>query len=169
MRQRAKLAQAMAHDPDVLILDEPLNGLDPPGRRELSDVIRACGAEGRCVLVSSHILHEVESLTPNVLLISTGRVLAEGSVAKIRARATRASADGPHPDPRAGPAGQRCWRPSKGPSASSCSKEAWTWSRSTPTRYSIAWRRWLPSDPATILAVEPLDEDLEAVFRYLTR
>jgi ABC-2 type transport system ATP-binding protein len=84
MKQRLKLAQAIAHRPDVLILDEPLSGLDPVGRREVIDLIRREGARGAAVLVSSHILHEVELMTREVVLMSQGRVLATGNVHDIR-------------------------------------------------------------------------------------
>lgn len=84
MRQRVKVAQAILHDPDLLILDEPLNGLDPVGRRELTDLMMSYAAEGKCVLVSSHILYEVEQLTQSILLIQRGRILAQGSVTGIR-------------------------------------------------------------------------------------
>ena len=84
MRQRVKLAQAIAHDPDVLILDEPLSGMDPIGRRKTMRMIRDWAKQGKSVLVSSHILHEVESITPNILLINNGRILAEGNVHQIR-------------------------------------------------------------------------------------
>jgi ABC-2 type transport system ATP-binding protein len=84
MRQRTKLAQAVAHDPELLILDEPLSGMDPVGRRLAIRRIRAWGEAGRTVLVSSHVLHEVERMTSNVLLIHNGRILAEGNVRHIR-------------------------------------------------------------------------------------
>jgi len=84
MRQRAKLAQALLNDPDVLVLDEPLNGMDPVARRETTDLVRKLGDDGRCVLVSSHILHEVEAMTDVVILIHHGKVLAEGKVHEIR-------------------------------------------------------------------------------------
>ena len=84
MRQRIKLAQAIAHDPQVLLLDEPVTGLDPVGRRHIIDLILKWGGEGRTVLVSSHILHEVEAMTSTVLLINQGRLLAEGNVHEIR-------------------------------------------------------------------------------------
>jgi len=85
MRQRVKLAAALIHDPEVLILDEPLNGLDPPGRKLVLDLLRQFGSEGRTVLVSSHILHEIEALTDRILLINRGRLLAEGQIEEIRA------------------------------------------------------------------------------------
>ncbi len=84
MRQRVKLAQALVHDPDLLILDEPLSGMDPLGRRRTIRMIREWAKQGRSVLVSSHILHEIESMTTNVLLINNGRILAEGDVHHIR-------------------------------------------------------------------------------------
>ncbi|MFH0946858.1 MAG: ABC transporter ATP-binding protein [Planctomycetota bacterium] len=84
MRQRVKLAQALVTDPEVLILDEPLTGMDPLGRRQIIEQVRRWGKEGRCVLVSSHVLHEVEAMTENVVLIHHGRVLAEGRVHEIR-------------------------------------------------------------------------------------
>src|SRR5439155_13514628 len=84
MRQRTKLAQALVHDPRVLFLDEPFTGTDPIGRHEMIEVIRGLGAAGRTVLVSSHVLHEVRSLTPNIVLLHRGRLVAEGHVRQIR-------------------------------------------------------------------------------------
>jgi ABC-2 type transport system ATP-binding protein len=84
MRQRVKLAQAIAHDPDLLILDEPLSGMDPIMRRRTIRLIKEWGRSGRSVLVSSHILHEIESMTSNILLINNGRIVAEGDVHQIR-------------------------------------------------------------------------------------
>jgi ABC-2 type transport system ATP-binding protein len=84
MRQRVKLAQAIAHDPELLILDEPLSGMDPIGRRKTIRLIQDWGNAGRSIVVSSHILHEIESMTANILLINQGRILAEGNVHQIR-------------------------------------------------------------------------------------
>ena len=84
MRQRVKLAQAIVHDPKLLVLDEPLNGMDPLMRRRTIRLIRDWGREGRTVIVSSHILHEIESMTSTVLLIHNGRVVAEGDIHQIR-------------------------------------------------------------------------------------
>jgi ABC-2 type transport system ATP-binding protein len=84
MRQRVKLAQAIAHDPEVLLLDEPVSGMDPVNRRRVIDLVKRLGREGKTVLVSSHILHEVEAMTRRVLLIHNGRILAEGDVREIR-------------------------------------------------------------------------------------
>jgi ABC-2 type transport system ATP-binding protein len=84
MRQRVKMAQALAHDPELLILDEPLAGMDPIARRRTIRTIKEWGRAGKSVIVSSHILHEIESMTANILLINQGRILAEGNVHQIR-------------------------------------------------------------------------------------
>jgi ABC-2 type transport system ATP-binding protein len=84
MRQRIKLAQALVHDPQALFLDEPLSGTDPVARRDLVDIIMRLGGEGKTVLVSSHVLHEVQSITPNIVLLNRGRLVAEGHVRQIR-------------------------------------------------------------------------------------
>jgi len=84
MRQRTKLAQALVHGPRVLFLDEPFSGTDPVARHELIEVIRGLGAAGCSVLVSSHVLHEVQALTPNIILLHRGRLVAEGHVRQIR-------------------------------------------------------------------------------------
>jgi ABC-2 type transport system ATP-binding protein len=84
MRQRAKLAQAIAHDPQVLILDEPLNGLDPMARAETIALFREWGEKGRHVIVSSHILHEVDQISDQVILLSQGYVVAEGQIQGVR-------------------------------------------------------------------------------------
>jgi ABC-2 type transport system ATP-binding protein len=85
MRQRIKIAQGIVHDPDVLILDEPLNGLDPMGRREVTGILQDLALQGKCVVVSSHILYEVEQMTRNILIMSKGRLVAQGDIYEIRA------------------------------------------------------------------------------------
>jgi ABC-2 type transport system ATP-binding protein len=84
MRQRVKMAQAIAHEPELLILDEPLSGLDPLARRKAIRLIKDWSRSGKSIIVSSHILHEIESMTSNILLINQGRILAEGNVHQIR-------------------------------------------------------------------------------------
>jgi ABC-2 type transport system ATP-binding protein len=85
MRQAVKLAQALVHDPDVLLLDEPLNGLDPARRRHVVELVQQLGAAGKTVLVSSHVLHEVERMAPRVVVLVNGRLVAEGFTSEIRA------------------------------------------------------------------------------------
>jgi ABC-2 type transport system ATP-binding protein len=84
MRQRTKIAQALVHDPEVLFLDEPLSGTDPVARRDLMDIITHLGQAGKSVLVSSHILHEVQAITPYIILLNHGRLVAEGHLRQIR-------------------------------------------------------------------------------------
>jgi len=84
MRQRIKLAQAIAHRPSVLVLDEPLNGLDPMARAETIALFKQWGEEGRHVIVSSHILHEVDRISDQVILLSHGYVVAEGQIQGVR-------------------------------------------------------------------------------------
>ena len=84
MRQRIKLAQAIAHDPQVVVLDEPLNGLDPLARSEAIALFRQWGEKGRHVIVSSHILHEVDQISDQVILLSQGYVVAEGQIRDVR-------------------------------------------------------------------------------------
>lgn len=84
MRQRIKLAQAIAHDPKVLVLDEPLNGLDPMVRAETLGLFRQFASEGRHVIVSSHVLHEVDLFSDQVILLSAGYVVAEGQIRAVR-------------------------------------------------------------------------------------
>ena len=84
MRQRIKLAQAMVHNPDIILLDEPLNGLDPIGRHEFLGVLGHLAELGKTILVSSHILYEVEQMTHSILLLHRGRLLATGDLSVIR-------------------------------------------------------------------------------------
>ncbi len=84
MRQRIKLAQALVHEPRVLLLDEPFTGTDPVARRDLLQVIRDLAQSGHSVVVSSHVLHEVETLTPNIVLLHRGRLVADGQIEQIR-------------------------------------------------------------------------------------
>ena len=84
MRQRIKLAQAMVHNPDIILLDEPLNGLDPVGRHEFLGVLGHLASIGKTILVSSHILYEVEQMTHSILLLHRGRLLATGDLGVIR-------------------------------------------------------------------------------------
>jgi len=85
MRQRIRLAQALAHDPKVMILDEPLNGLDPLARAETVALFRSLAGEGRYLILSSHVLHEVDAISDQVVMLSNGYVMAEGRIHGVRA------------------------------------------------------------------------------------
>ncbi|HEX7447826.1 MAG TPA: ABC transporter ATP-binding protein [Pirellulales bacterium] len=84
MRQRIKLAQALVHDPEVLLLDEPLNGIDPGGRREINDLLLTLARRGKTLLISSHILAELEHLVDRIVMMSRGRMIASGTLAEVR-------------------------------------------------------------------------------------
>jgi ABC-2 type transport system ATP-binding protein len=84
MRQRIRLAQALAHEPSVMVLDEPLNGLDPMARAEVIDLFRELADGGLHVIVSSHILHEVDLISDQVVLINGGYIVAEGEIGDVR-------------------------------------------------------------------------------------
>ena len=88
MRQRIKLAQAMAHEPQVLVLDEPLNGLDPMARAEFIALFRELASGGRHVVVSSHILHEVDLIADQLVMLHQGYVVAEGEIPEMREEIT---------------------------------------------------------------------------------
>ncbi|MFM1873330.1 MAG: hypothetical protein RL398_2752 [Planctomycetota bacterium] len=84
MRQRVRLAQALAHEPELVLLDEPMTGLDPVARSEVAAIIRRLPASGVGVLVSSHVLHELEAIVDRVVLVHQGRLLAQGKVGELR-------------------------------------------------------------------------------------
>jgi ABC-2 type transport system ATP-binding protein len=84
MRQRTKLAGAIAHDPDFLLLDEPLTGVDPKARIEIVEQIKKLGNAGKTIVISSHVLYEIEALTSDIVVVYRGQVLAEGNVYEIR-------------------------------------------------------------------------------------
>lgn len=88
MRQRIKLGHALVHDPRVLVLDEPLNGLDPMGRAEIIEMVKELAAEGRHVIISSHILHEVDAVSDGVVMIHAGTIVAEGEIRAVRGELT---------------------------------------------------------------------------------
>ncbi len=84
MRQRIKVAQALVHDPEILMLDEPFNGLDPVARREMTQLLHEQAERNKTIVISSHILYEVEQMTHRILLMNRGRLLAMGDVFQIR-------------------------------------------------------------------------------------
>ena len=88
MRQRVKLAQAIMHQPDLLVLDEPMNGLDPMGRQEIATILKELAAQGVHILISSHILAELEPLCRNIMILNWGRVMATGARQHIRSGLT---------------------------------------------------------------------------------
>jgi ABC-2 type transport system ATP-binding protein len=167
MKQRIKLAQALVHDPEVLLLDEPLNGLDPAQRREVIDLVERLGEAGRTVLVSSHQLGEVERMAPRVLVLVNGRLVAEGTTAGIRdllaerPRTVRVESGAPRDLARA-LIGEGL--------ASSVRVDDGILVAETADAVRLAVRLPALAQEArtTLRAVEPVGDDLESVYAYLT-
>lgn len=167
MRQRVKVAQAVVHDPDIVILDEPLTGLDPRQRRHLISLFQRFGDQGRCVIVSSHVLDEVERFGSRVLVIAQGRLAAEGDFHAIRDLMD----DRPHR------VRVRCSR-GRELATALLGAEAVIGVRLTDdetfivdTTDIVRLRRSVARTAAGVgghlLEVMPVDDDLESVFRYL--
>jgi ABC-2 type transport system ATP-binding protein len=169
MRQRVKVAQAIVHDPPVLVLDEPLTGLDPRQRRHMVAVFRRLGSEGRCVIVSSHVLGEVERLGSRVLVMSQGRLAAAGDFHELRAlmddRPMRIRVRTDRPRELAGAlleAGTAVGARLDGEQSIELdTADAKALARSLAP---LARERG-----ARLLEVHPLDADLEGVFRYVVQ
>jgi ABC-2 type transport system ATP-binding protein len=167
MRQRVKIAQAIVHGPRILILDEPLNGLDPRQRSRMAQLFIRLGQEDRCVLVSSHVLEEVQELSSTVLVLAEGKLAAEGDFHAIR----QLLDDRPH---RIRLRSSDPLRLASGLMASgtvSAVKTAGDNAIVIDTWTVSPFRRRLPRLAqelgVRLLEVAPLDDDLESVFRYL--
>jgi ABC-2 type transport system ATP-binding protein len=167
MRQRVKVAQALVHDPSVVLLDEPLEGLDPRQRLRMITLFRRLADEGRTVLVSSHILDEVERFGSRVLVIAQGRLAAEGDFHAIRDLMD----DRPH---RLRVGTDRPRVVAAGVIASGAATGAWVQGPDTIVVDTVdvsLFRRSIASiardGGARLTSVVPIDDDLESVFRYL--
>ncbi|HEY7196802.1 MAG TPA: ABC transporter ATP-binding protein [Gaiellaceae bacterium] len=169
MRQRVKVAQALVHEPEVIMLDEPLTGLDPRQRAEMIELFRRLGAEGRCVLVSSHVLEEVERLGSEILVMSQGRLAAAGDFRELRAlmddRPLRVRVRTDRPRELAGgllEAGSVLGARLDG-------EDGLELDTSDARALSRALAPLARERGASLLEVRPLDADLEGVFRYLVQ
>ncbi|MEU6619213.1 ABC transporter ATP-binding protein [Streptomyces litmocidini] len=168
MRQRVKMASALVHEPSVLLLDEPFNGMDPRQRMQLMDLLRRMGADGRTVLFSSHILEEVEQLASHIEVIVAGRHAASGDFRKIR----RLMTDRPHrylvrsSDDRALAAALIADPSTAGIEVDAVDGglriQAVDFGRFTELLPKVARERGI-----RLLTVSPSDESLESVFSYL--
>jgi ABC-2 type transport system ATP-binding protein len=167
MRQRVKVAQALVHDPEVLFLDEPLTGLDPRQRLHMIDTIQRLGNAGKCVVVSSHVLEEVERFSARVLVIVKGRLAAEGDYHAIRDLMD----DRPHrisvrtDDARGVATGLMARAAAVGVEVVDTTTllvETTDVARFRHVVAAVARERG-----ASLYEVNPLDDDLESVFRYL--
>ena len=167
MRQRIKLAQAIVHDPLVIALDEPLTGLDPRQRREMIQLFHLLGDEGKCVIVSSHVLDEVERFGSRVLVIAQGRLAAEGDFREIRNlmddRPLRISIRTDQPRLLA-------IALLESGVISGCRLEGTDYvlvDTTEPAAFRRAVAPMARDRDASLLELRPLDDDLESVFRYL--
>nr|WP_051426472.1 ABC transporter ATP-binding protein [Jiangella gansuensis] len=170
MKQRVKMASALVHDPAVLLLDEPFNGMDPRQRLHLMDLLRQMGAEGRTVLFSSHILEEVEQLAQQIEVLVAGRHAASGDYREIR----RLMTDRPHlyvirsDDDRALASALIADGSTAGvqldEDAGVLRVEAVTFLRFTELLPRVAQRAGI-----RLYEVSPSDESLESVFSYLVK
>lgn len=167
MRQRVKIAQALVHRPRVLILDEPLNGLDPGQRESVIALLHRLGAEGTAIVFSSHVLGEVERIADRVLVLVNGRLVAEGAPPALRAlmeerpRRVRVETDRPR-DLARGIAGL------EGVQRVDVDDDALLVETSRPADLAVALPGLARDAGADLAAVEPTDEDLESVYGYLT-
>lgn len=168
MRQRVKMASALVHDPSVLLLDEPFNGMDPRQRMHLMELLRRMGEEGRTVLFSSHILEEVEQLASHIEVVVAGRHAASGNFRKIR----RLMTDRPHrylvrsSDDRA-LAAALIADPSTAGIEVDVVEQALRIQAVDFTRFTELLPRVARAHGIRLLTVSPSDESLESVFSYL--
>lgn len=169
MRQRVKLAQALAHQPELVVLDEPLTGMDPLMRRSTIRAIRQWAKQGRHVIVSSHILHEVEAMTSNILLINNGRIVADGDVHQIRDLLDT------HPhtvsiqtaEPRL--LAQHLLREEGVLSLRLSDQHLVVETQRPDAFYARVTALAASGDAGSIAAIESTDDNLQAVFRYLVK
>lgn len=168
MRQRIRLAQAMAHRPAVLLLDEPLNGLDPMVRAEMINLFRELGSQGLHVLISSHILHEVDMISDRVVLLNNGYVVAEGQIQGVRSEMEK------HPMQIL----IRCDRPARlaarvfeedGVVEARLADDARGVLVSTrdADSFFLMLNRVVLDEGFSVDTVMPVDEDVQSVYRYL--
>ncbi|WP_406321986.1 ABC transporter ATP-binding protein [Streptomyces sp. NBC_01637] len=168
MRQRVKMASALIHEPSVLLLDEPFNGMDPRQRMQLMELLRRMGAEGRTVLFSSHILEEVEQLASHIEVIVAGRHAASGDFRKIR----RLMTDRPHrylvrsSDDRA-LAAALIADPSTAGIEVDLGERALRIQAVDFGRFTTLLPKVAREHGIRLLTVSPSDESLESVFSYL--
>ena len=168
MRQRVKVAAALVHDPSVLILDEPFNGMDPRQRLHMMDLLRSMSAEGRTILFSSHILEEVERLSDRVLVVVAGRLAASGDFRRIR----RLMTDRPHSFTLRSSDDRRLARELLAtPEVDAVNLHEGILTVSTRD-YGALTRNVAPAAKragVSLLELRPADESLESVFSYLVR
>jgi len=169
MRQRIKIAQALAHSPELLILDEPFTGTDPVARHELTELFRVLAAQDVKILVSSHVLHEVEALTRQILMIDHGRIVAQGNVQAVR----RTMHDRPHAirvrldQPRRLASQLAGWEMVT--AVSLPQPDTILFETRSPEAAYERLTALILDDGLTVREIAAADENLEALFGYLTQ
>ncbi len=175
MRQRIRLAQILAYQPRLMILDEPLNGLDPLARAEMAALFRSLAAEGKTLMISSHILHEVEAMTDRIILLRHGYLAGEGGMATVRDSITEQAPQWLI----------RCPRPGRlaamgleglSPDGRPLMQQAQIFARpepallmrtQAPAAFFLALNQWVAQGEIEVETITPADDDLNAVYRYL--
>jgi ABC-2 type transport system ATP-binding protein len=166
MRQRVKLAQALLHDPGLLVLDEPMSGIDPVGRQEMLDLFRSLAAQGKCLLISSHELEELEKLTNHVAVMARGRIAAVGTLQQIRdllddfPLSVRVEVDRPRDLAR---------RLLEVPDVLGCDVDgdSVVVRAKHPQRFFAAFGRLVVAELIDVRRLEPLDDSAHAILGYL--
>jgi ABC-2 type transport system ATP-binding protein len=166
MRQRIKLAQAIAHDPAVLVLDEPLNGLDPLVRAQTIELFREFARDGRHVLVSSHVLHEVDLISDQVVMLSNGYVVAEGQIRDVRGEISDEPMRIVVRCDRPGELASRVFLLEGVVEARMLDHDAVLVKTHDPDRFYLAINR-IALDGIRIEGVWPADDDVNSVYEYL--
>ncbi len=168
MKQRLRLAAAIAPDPRVLLLDEPLNGLDPMARAEVLELFRSLAAEGKHVVVSSHILHEVDLLADRVVLVKSGYVVAEGESHGLREEVVERPMQVLVRCDRPGALASRLFAEGLATEVELHEDDRGLLARTrTPERFFLALNDVVLTDGLEIETVTPADDDVKAVYRYL--
>jgi ABC-2 type transport system ATP-binding protein len=168
MRQRVKLAQSIAHDPELILLDEPLNGVDPVGRVTLISLLQRLQGSGRHIIVSSHVLYEIERLTDQIVMISNGRAIAEGDLHRIRdlIDAHPHVIDLETPDPRGLARLLGSWEDVV--SIEFPGPQRLRVRSTSPERFYQALPELVVREKLAVRGVRSADDNLDAVFRYLS-
>ena len=169
MRQRIKIAQALVHRPELLVLDEPMTGADPIARHDLATLFRNLAGQGVHIVVSSHVLHEVEALTPRILMINHGRIVAQGDVHAVR----RALLNCPHAirvrlaEPRRLAEKVAGWDFVSGVTMPAV--DTIILQTQVPEKAYCQLSQTILEEGLSVAEMSAADDSLEAVFSYLTR
>ena len=168
MRQRVKIAQALVHDPAVFMMDEPLNGLDPRQRRHMVELFQKLGAMGKTVLISSHVLEEVERFGSHVIVIAKGRLAAQGDFRDIRNLMDKQPLRVRVGATNIRVVGAELLRSGVVGSCSIIASDKLEITTDSIIRFRREVARTCQAADSRLEEITPLDDDLESVFRYLT-